>query len=174
MAIAEYAASLVQEHQVVALDYGSTSQILASVLREKLHFLTVITNSVRNALILAENPGFTTILTGGILSKEEYSLVNDFAPITDHLHIDLFFMTVTGIEPAIGFTDLCLNEVKTQNQLRRSSNRTIVLADHSKFGKSSLARICSLQEVDLIVTDSELPETTRREVQKSGMELVLV
>lgn len=173
-AIAEYAASLVREHQVVALDYGSTSQILSSTLRERFHALTVITNSVRNALILADAPGFTTILTGGILSREEYSLVNDFAPITDHLHIDIFFMTVTGVDPAIGFTDLRLNEVKTQNQLRRASNRTIVLADHSKFGKSSLARICSLRDVDRIVTDRELPEAIQQDIRRGGAELVLV
>lgn len=173
-AIAEYAASLVKEHQVVALDYGSTSQILAAALKDKFHALTIITNSVRNALILADNPGFTTILTGGILTKEEYSLVNDFAPITDYLHIDIFFMTVTGIDPAIGFTDLRLNEAKTQNQLRRSSDRTIVLADHSKFGKSSLARICSLREVDRIITDSELPEQIEQDIRRSGTELFLV
>lgn len=173
-AIAEYAASLVQENQVIALDYGSTSQIFASVLRDRFRALTVITNSVRNAMILTENTGFTTILTGGILSKDEYSLVNDFAPITDHLHIDVFFMTVTGIDPVAGFTDLRLNEVKTQNQLRRASDRTIVLADHSKFGRSSLARICSLQEVDMIISDGELPEATRQEILKAGTKLYIV
>lgn len=173
-AIAQYAASLVQENQVIALDYGSTSQILASTLRERFHALTIITNSVRNALILTENTGFTTILTGGILSKDEYSLVNDFAPITDHLHIDVFFMTVTGIDPSVGLTDLRLNEVKTQNQLRRSSDRTIVLADHSKFGKSSLARICSLREVDRIISDKGLSEKTAQAIRQGGVELTLV
>lgn len=173
-AIAEYAASLVREQQVVALDYGSTSQILAETLKDRFRALTIITSSVRNALILADNPGFTIILTGGILTREEYSLVNDFAPITDYLHIDVFFMTVTGIDPEIGFTDLRLNEAKTQNQLRRSSERTIVLADHSKFGRSSLARICSLREVDMIITDNELPENVGQDIRKSGTELFLV
>lgn len=83
-------------------------------------------------------------------------------------------MTVTGVDLAIGFTDLRLNEVKTQNQLRRASDRTIVLADHSKFGKSSLARICSLREVDRIITDRELPEATEQEIRRSGAELFLV
>jgi len=173
-AIAQYASSLIQERQVIALDYGSTSQILSSTLRERFRSLTVITNSVRNAVILTENTGFTTILTGGILSRDEYSLVNDFAPITDHLHIDVFFMTVTGIDLSVGLTDLRLNEVKTQNQLRRSSDRTIVLADHSKFGKSSLARICSLREVDGIISDKGLSEETAQAVRQGGVELTLV
>ncbi len=172
-AIAQHAAALVKENQVVALDYGSTSQILASALRKRFRSLTVITNSLRNALILADAPGFTVILTGGILAPEEYSLVNDFAPITDHLHIDTFFMTVTGVDPRLGFSDLRLNEAKTQNQLRHASDRTIVLADHSKFGKSSLAKICSLSEVELIVSDWELPGEMAQEVRKGGVELVL-
>lgn len=55
---------------------------------------------------------------GGILSKEEYTLSNDFAPILDFLHIDLLFMTVTGIDPVIGLTDQRINEAKIQNQMQ--------------------------------------------------------
>lgn len=173
-AIAAYAASLVEEKQVVALDYGSTSQVLASVLKERFRELTIITNSIRNALVLAENPGFHIMLTGGMLSREEYSLVNEFVPITEFLHIDTFFMTVTGVDTTIGFTDQRLDEVKMQNQLRRASDRTIVLADHSKFGKRSMARLCSLQEVHMIITDGGISEEIGREMRNSGVKLVQV
>ncbi len=173
-AITDHAVSLVKEQQVIALDYGSTSQMIAMKLKKSFQFLTVITNSIQNALILAECPNFTIILMGGILSKEEYTLSNDFAPILDFLHIDLLFMTVTGIDPVIGLTDQRINEAKIQNQMRQSATRTIVLADSSKFGRCSLAKICSLKEVDAIITDSGLSPSMAQAVRGSGTELVLV
>ncbi len=173
-AIVNYAASLVEERQVIALDYGSTSQMMAAALKQNFQSLTVITNSIQNALILSEAPGFTIILTGGVLSREEYTLSNDFAPILDYLHIDLLFMSVTGIDPVIGLTDQRLNEAKIQNQMRKCASRTIVLSDSSKFGKSSLAKICSLQEVNGIITDSLLPPEMERAIRQTGADLTLV
>lgn len=172
--ITEYAASLVEEYQVIALDYGSTSQMMAMALKKHFQHLTVITNSIQNALILAECPGFTIILPGGILSKEEYTLSNDFAPMLDMLHIDLLFMTVTGIDAVIGLTDLRLEEAKVQKQMRQAASRTVVLADSSKFGKRSLAKVASLQEVNAIITDSGLSPIQEQAIRASGTELVLV
>lgn len=173
-AIANYAASLIQEHQVIALDYGSTSQMMAMVLKKRFQYLTVITNSIQNALILSECPNFTIILTGGILSKEELALSSDFSPILDHLHIDILFMTVSGVDPVIGLTDQRFSEARIQSQMRQAASRTIVLADSSKFGKSSLVKICALKDVDTIVTDSGLPAPLEKAIKKAGSELVIV
>ena len=153
-AITSKAAGLVSEGQVIALDYGSTSQMMALVLKERFRNLTVVTNSIQNALMLAENPGITIILTGGILNRDEYTLVNEFSSTLESIHIDIMFMTVTGIDPVIGCTDQRLSEIRIQNQMHRSATRTIVLADSTKFGKASLLKICPFEEVDTIVTDS--------------------
>lgn len=173
-AITNYAASLIKENQVIALDYGSTSQLMAMVLKKQFKSLTVITNSIQNALILSECPNFTIILTGGILSKEELTLANDFTPILDHLHIDILFMTVSGVDPVIGFTDQRFSEARLQNQMRQAASRTIVLADSSKFGKSSLVKICALKDVDTIITDSGLSAPIEQEIRRAGSELVIV
>lgn len=173
-AIAEQAASIVREGQIVALDYGSTSQIMSMALKQKFHALTVITNSIQNALILSECPGFTIILTGGILNKEEYTLGNDFSPLLEHLHVDILFMTVTGIDPVIGCTDQCFSEARIQNQMRECASRTVVLADSSKFGKGSLVKVCSIKDIDLIITDSGISPDMEQAILKTGTELVIV
>lgn len=173
-AIVSYAASLVEEGEVVALDYGSTSQVMAVELKKRFKFLTVITNSVQIALILSECPNFTIILTGGILSKEELALSSDFTPMLDQLHIDILFMTVSGVDPAIGLTDQRFSEAKLQNQMRQAASRTIVLADSSKFGRSSLVKICALKDVDTIITDSGISQVTAQAIREAGSELVIV
>ena len=57
--IVRRAAALVKEKQVVALDYGSTSFLMAKELARRFRSLTVITNSVQNALALVKCPDFT-------------------------------------------------------------------------------------------------------------------
>lgn len=172
-AITAKAATLVREGQVIALDYGSTSQMMAVALKEQFRSLSVVTNSIQNALILAENPGITIILTGGILNRDEYTLVNDFSSTLDSIHIDIMFMTVTGIDPEVGCTDQRLSEIRIQNQMHRLASHTIVLADSSKFGKASLLKICSFDEVDTIVTDSGISPRMENLIRRKGPELII-
>ena len=167
------AAGLVSEGQVIALDYGSTSQMMALVLKERFRSLTVVTNSIQNALMLAENPGITIILTGGILNRDEYTLVNEFSSTLESIHIDIMFMTVTGIDPVIGCTDQRLSEIRIQNQMHRSATRTIVLADSTKFGKASLLKICPFEEVDTIVTDSGISPQMESRIRGAGAKLII-
>lgn len=173
-AITRKAAELVSEGQVIALDYGSTSQIMALALKERFQQLTVVTNSIQNALLLADNPGITIILMGGVLNRDEFTLVNEFSSILENIHIDVMFMTATGVDPVIGCTDQRLSEIRIQSQLHKLASKTIVIADSSKFGKASLLKICSIDEVDTIVTDSGLSPQIESQLRKTGTRLIIV
>lgn len=172
--IVSYAASLVKEKQIIALDYGSTSFLMAKELARRFRSLTVITNSIRNALALAECPDFTIILVGGVLNKKELSLGNDFFSILEGLHVDVLFMSVTGVHPSIGLTDQAFSEARVQNQMRQLASRTIVLADSAKFGKASLVKICSLEDIDTIITDDNLDPLMEQAVRQTGTDLIVV
>ena len=173
--IARRAASMGEEGQVVALDYGSTSQVLAQALAARFQRLTVVTNSIQNALLLADKPGFTVILTGGVLSRNEHTLVNDFPTgILDYVHVDILFLTVTGIDPVAGFTDQRLGEISMQNQMRNAASRVIVVADSSKFGRASLVRICPIHAVEAIITDGGVDPEQAAAVENCGVRLILV
>lgn len=173
-AITRYAVSLVRENQVVALDYGSTSYMMAQALKESFDQLTIVTNSIQNALLLGDSPNFTVILTGGILNNKEYTLVDTVSPLLNQLHIDTFFMTVSGIDPKVGCTDLGFSEANMQNWMRNASSHTIVLADSSKFGKASLVKVCAIDDVDLIVTDAGLSDEMREKFSSTGANLKLI
>ena len=172
-AIARRALEMVREEQSVALDYGSTSQIMAMALRDSFSRLTVITNSIQNTLILSENPGITVILLGGILNRDELTLVDEFSAILDNFHIDIMFMSVSGVEPEVGLTDQRLSEMRIQNRMHRLAGRTVVLADSSKFGRTGLLKICSVQDVDAIITDSGLDPLMRQRFLAVGANLII-
>ena len=173
-AITRYAATMVQEHQVIALDYGSTSYMMAQALKDSFDHLTIVTNSVQNALLLADAPNFTVILTGGILNNKEYTLVDTSYPLLDKLHIDIFFMSVSGIDPKVGCTDLGFSEANMQNWMRNASSKTIVLADSSNFGKSSMVKVCPIDAVDLIVTDIGLSSEMRERFSETSANLKMI
>lgn len=172
--IVAYAAGLVKEKQVIALDYGSTSLLMAKELAKRFRSLTVITNSVRNALALVKQPGFTVILAGGILNREELSLSSDFSSTLDGLHIDIFFSSASGVHPTVGLTDQRISEARVQNRMRQLADKTIVIADSGKFGKASLVKICSLEEVHAVITDSGIDPTMEEAVRAAGVELIVV
>lgn len=163
-----------QEQQVVALDYGSTSQLMALALKERFQQLTIITNSIQNALILADCLKFTIILTGGIMNKNEYTLVDTFPPLLENLHIDIFFMSVNGVDPEIGCTDLGFREATIQNWMRQAASHTIVLVDSSKFGRASLIRVGSIQDIDTIIIDRDISPEIEKSFSNICAKLIIV
>ena len=173
-AIAAYAANAIQEYQAVGLDYGSTSLIMAKELVRRFEKLTVVTNSIQNAMVLAERPDFTVILIGGILDKKELSLGNEFSQILENLHLDVLFMSVSGVHPSIGLTDQGLSEARVQEQMRQIADKTVVLADSSKFGKASFVKLCALNEIDEIITDEGVEEEMQQAVKRTGVSLQVV
>lgn len=173
-AIVQYALSMIEENQVIALDYGSTSQLMAVALKGRFQKLSIITNSIQNALLLSDVPGFTIILVGGVLNKDEYTIVNPMFSLEDSLHIDTYFMSASGIDPVIGCTDLGFSEASVQNQMRHAARRTVVYADSSKFGRASLVRVCPIEEVDCIITDRGLSEEQKNAFMERGANLIIV
>lgn len=83
------------------------------------------------------------------------------------------FMTATGIDPVIGCTDQRLGEIRIQNKMRAIASKTIVLADSSKFGRASLVRICGVEEVDVIITDSSISHDMEQKIRKTGTRLLI-
>ena len=159
---------------MIALDYGSTSQLMAVALKGRFQKLSIITNSIQNALLLSDVPGFTIILVGGVLNKDEYTIVNPMFSLEDSLHIDTYFMSASGIDPVIGCTDLGFSEASVQNQMRHAARRTVVYADSSKFGRASLVRVCPIEEVDCIITDQGLSEEQKNAFMERGANLIIV
>jgi DeoR/GlpR family transcriptional regulator of sugar metabolism len=121
--------------------------------------VTVITNSIRVAQALNDDPGSgrTVLLTGGSRTPSD-ALVG---PLTiealRNLHVDQLFMGVHGMTPKAGFTTPNLSECETNRAMLECSDRLIVLADHTKWGARGLCTIAPLEQCDVLVTDQGMP-----------------
>lgn len=172
--IGSAAAALVQDGESIILDSGTTTQQIARQLRTK-RGLTVITNGLNIATELLGAPDIQVIMLGGIVRQSSGSVVGQFAEeMLEQLFADKLFLGVDAFDLDFGLSTPNLEESVVNQAMARIAKEKILVADSSKFGKRSLSRIMSLSELDIIITDSSLPESIQAEVRSRGLELNLV
>jgi DeoR family transcriptional regulator, aga operon transcriptional repressor len=171
--IAEAAAAMVQEGQVVILDSGTTTTAIARALRNSRR-LTVITNAVNIASELA-GTDIEVILTGGTLRKNSFSLVGPIAEDTlRRLNADLLFLGVDGFDVHYGLSTPNLLEAKVNRVMVEISKKIVAVCDSSKFSRRSLSLIVPTTELHSVITDQGTPKSDLRALKKAGIEVTLV
>jgi DeoR/GlpR family transcriptional regulator of sugar metabolism len=171
--IGRVAASLLSEGDTAAIDVGSTALELAEALREASR-LTVLTPSLRAAQILGDNAGLRVIVTGGVLRPGELSLIGDLSERAfEELRADVVFLGVGGVDREAGLTEFNLDDARVKRAALRSAGRCVVLADASKLGRVAFARICSLERVDVLVTDADAEKSALDWIRDAGVDVLV-
>lgn len=154
-AIAAAAASAAQGARAIALDVGTTTYLLASLLVEWRQ-AKIFTNSLRIAARLGE--GRTEVyLPGGRLRGDEMSISGPSAIAQfEALWFDVAFIGVSGLT-AEGMFDYSLDDTEMKRVYLRRSTRKIALCDASKFNVMSLVQIAPLAQFDALITDAPPP-----------------
>lgn len=175
--IAQLAASLVHDAQTVYLDTGTTALELARALaarslREGLK-IKVATHAVNVATELANAPALSVYLVGGQVSTETLGTFGpDAVREISRLHVDMFFLAVTGVHIEQGFTNSSAVGLEVKRTLVRRARSTYVIADSFKWERTSLLTICGFDEVTGWVTDAKLPALAARQVRKRRLRLL--
>jgi DeoR/GlpR family transcriptional regulator of sugar metabolism len=158
----------------VALSAGTTTLALA---RELLAVddLTVVTNSLPVADLLhsAGRRDLTVVLTGGTRTPSD-ALVGPVAvrALAD-LHVDWLFLGVHGLDERAGLTTPNMLEASTDRALVTSARQVVVVADSTKWGVVGLSTIARLDEVDVLVSDDDLPVEARQLLRQHVGRLLL-
>jgi DeoR family transcriptional regulator, aga operon transcriptional repressor len=173
-AIAKAAALLVNSGESVIIDAGTTTTFLARALvaRRELTDLVVFTNSTSAAHELEPAiPRFSVVLSGGTLRPLQHSLVDPMAGrIIESIHADTAFLSCSGIHPETGVTNINIPEAEMKIRMLKATSRHILLADPSKFGRTDLAPVCALREVDLLITTG--PDTPLlNQLREAGLQI---
>lgn len=161
--IAEAAASLVREGDVVGLTGGTTTYFIARALRRRTG-ITVVTNAVNIAMELAEADGVQVVLVGGVMRAKSYELIGPLAEsVVEKLNISKMFLGVDGLSPEHGFTTHAELEASVARLMIGRSTQVYAVFDHSKFHRSALFTIVPLGGVTGVVVDRE-PEAALRQL----------
>src|SRR5947209_12979581 len=139
--IAEAAVDLIKPGQTVILCTGSTSAEIARCLRRRTpENLTVITYALNIATQLADIPGLSLIMIGGLLRQISSAFVGPQAEGMMHsLHADHCFLSTVGLDVRVGLTTLDIMEAHLNRCMIEHTTETSVVADSSKFGIRSLS-----------------------------------
>jgi DeoR family transcriptional regulator of aga operon len=150
--IGRAAAALVDEGAVVGMTGGTTALELSRALAER-RGITVVTNAINIASELVGHSGVRLVLIGGI-ARSSYELVGPAAEaMLANYHLDIAFIGVDGLTPEEGCTTYDEMEAQTDLAFLRRAQRSVVIADSSKLGRVTFARISLLSGVTDVVTD---------------------
>lgn len=156
-AIAAVAASLVRPGTAIAIGAGTTTYAFARAI-SSIAELTIVTNSLRVADVLAaQAPATTVILTGGVRTPSD-ALVGPVADLTIRsLHFDTLFIGCHGMSPDAGLTAPSLAESETNRGFLHAARSVVLLADHTKWATVGLSSFAQLADVSTLVTDDDFP-----------------
>ncbi|MFO7251778.1 MAG: DeoR/GlpR family DNA-binding transcription regulator [Actinomycetes bacterium] len=170
--IAKAALAELPEDGSIIIDAGSTTRRLVQVLpldRE----LTVIVNSPPLATALATRPNLNVIMLGGRVRPRTLATVDDLAmqPLSQ-FHVDVAFIATNGCSVAKGLTTPDPAEAAIKRAMVRAAERCVLLADHTKFTNTYLARFATVDEIDVVISDTGLSDEIAAELQAAGPEVI--
>lgn len=173
--IARAASALVQDDETIGLAAGTTTTLVARQLvhRKNLH---IVTNAVNIGMELSSNARVQTTLTGGSLRwAGAFSLVGPAAiESLTAVIMNRLFLGATGVDPDRGLTVIQPEEAAVFRAMARQAQLRIVVADSSKIGHVSPAVVCTAKEIDVLITDTSIPEDIASRFREKGVRLIAV
>jgi DeoR family transcriptional regulator, aga operon transcriptional repressor len=175
-AIAEAAAQLVSSGESILIDVGTTAAAFARALRQRadLTDVTVFTNGLKIALELeVACPRLSVVVIGGTLRPKQHSLVSPMADrVLRDLHVATAFIGCNGIDVDGGVTNVNLPEAEVKRMMIAAAARCVVLADADKLGIRALAQVCTVDNVDVLVTDGAAESARVAALRSAGVEVM--
>jgi DeoR/GlpR family transcriptional regulator of sugar metabolism len=164
-AVAERAAELVADESVVLLDIGTTTPLIARALRGRP--VTVITSNLAVLDELRDDPQARLVLLGGVLRANFQTLVGPLAlAALGQVSADLVFLSCTGVRSSGHVVDNMAVEAPIKQAMIEAADRVVLLAHEGKFPGNGSLRLCSLSDVDVLVTtagaDRDVTELCRQ------------
>jgi DeoR/GlpR family transcriptional regulator of sugar metabolism len=152
--IAQAAAEMVQDGQVIFLDAGTTVLAMTEFLLRR-RGLTVITSSVPAAQALAGREGIEAILLGGTLRRDLMAVVGHLAQENlGSFRVDTAFLGTASLDPQRGLTLSTMEEIPLKKRAAAVAAQVVVLADRSKIGKAGVVYFLPPSQFHVLVTDS--------------------
>lgn len=184
--IGRAAAALIPAGSVVGLNGGTTTSQVARALATRPQpdraaagadddgiAFTVVTNALNIANDLAVRRTIKLVVTGGIARPSSYELIGPLAePGLVRVHLDYAVLGVDGFDVAVGATADHEGEAAVTAQMVARASTVIVVADASKLGRRSFARVCTADAVATLVTTTDADPQTVAAVRDAGIDVV--
>jgi len=170
--IARLAATLIQEHDTIILDAGTTTLEIAKLLVERSN-LTVLTNSLPVANTLSQT-NVSLLLAGGHLFSQNMSTQGPEAEaVFKKVEVNKTFIAASGVRASIGLETLNPYEAEIKRLMVQSGKQVYGVIDASKFDTAGINVFCAFDELDYIITDQKIADRAIMEkLKKEGVQVL--
>lgn len=169
--IALAASQLVENHDTLLLDGGSTTYEFARQLVGRP--LQIVTNSLPLSNLFASSEQADLVMLGGYVHSRTGVSFGPYAnQMLATLNVQTAVLSIAGADYR-GYYNSNLLLVETERAMMACADQTVIVADSSKFGKSSLAKLCELKDVHTIVSDEGLSSEWKTRLEDAGVNLIL-
>lgn len=171
--IAQEAIQLIRPKERILLDASSTAWYMAAQMPDIP--LTVLTNSIKVAVELSGKEKIEVISTGGILASRSLSYVGPLAERSlEAYHVDKAFLSCKGVHMERGISESNELQARIKQQMVGMADEVILLADSSKFGIQAFTYVAALNDIDVMITDNQLPQALKKQLEERGIKVTTV
>jgi DeoR family transcriptional regulator, aga operon transcriptional repressor len=171
--IAKAAVSIAIQTDSIIIGSGTTVFELSRALFPSKH-LFVITPALKVALELYNRPNVEVLQLGGLIHGSSAAAAGAFAErILEDISADILFLGVDGIDLEFGLTISNLTEASLNQKMIQLAQRVVIMADSTKFERRGLGRICSLDQVEYIITDDGVSPTIVKSLEERGVQVII-
>lgn len=173
-ALARRAASLVGDGESIMIEAGTTTALIARFLVGK-RDIKVVTNNMLTLPYARLNPGLHLSILGGEFRPATESLVGPATQLAlETFHVQTAFLGTDGFSSSHGFTTHLVEGAQIVRAMAKRAERTVVVADSSKYGRRGFAHVLDIADVSELICDSGLSPEARTELADAGVEVTIV
>lgn len=154
-ALCKAASKLIRPDSVIFIDESTTLLPICRMLAET-EKVTVITNGISTAALLQEF-NINAYCTGGRIRSSSQSCVGPHAErLIDMFHFDIAFFSAYGFSKE-GLTETSMHEAELKRAVLNNASKKVFLADSDKFNRVGPYRIARASDMDVIITNGDIP-----------------
>lgn len=162
--------SMIQAHDIIALDSGSTTLEIAKRLENMP--LTIITNDLLIIREVMMKDQIKLIVPGGY-SRHNLLIPSNTLDWIKEINIYKLFLSTSGVHPSYGLSIFSHEQLAVKKILMDAAKEVVCVADHSKFGRGALHTFAALNQIHRFVTDDGISSTIVEQMKQSGANIIL-
>lgn len=178
--IGKAAAALVTPGAIVGSNGGTTTTEVVRALATRPDLqestaepITLVTNALNIANEMSVRPNMKIVVTGGVARTKSYELIGPLARgVLEQLTLDLVILGVNGIDVSYGACAHHEGEASINTLMASRAREVVVVADSSKLERRAFARICPIDDVDVLVTDSSAQKSVTDRFTQAGVRVI--
>lgn len=170
-AIAKEAAKLVKNGDAVMVEAGTTTSLIVKYFLGK-RDIQLVSNSMLVLPFSRTNPGIHLTIIGGEFRPATESLVGPIAlEELSRFHVKYAFVGTDGYSLEAGLTTHLIEGAEIVKKMAMQADRTILVADSSKYGKRGFAHVLDINRIDEIITDSAINGDIISRLKQNGIKV---